>query len=762
MTHLSDPQNGPGPPEEDAVGQTSTQRLLAASAPPPASPTSHGARDGTPGRSDASFASFYSAATGPEGRGPATGDAPASPTRWPGMYELSYLSEKEELDADDAGVLVPYAVAELSSRLGAIDTLGNADAHELLEMVGALDRTHSERTVFLQHRLARSQRQCQMLHESLRLAHERLRVVDAYVEEFMHSVGHGRDGAGALRILAARLAELLGGVHDGPHGERGGTVLQAALRVGDAAGASAAGRETTAEEKAAEERAEEERAQLAEDKAHVAEQLRLINTQRRDLEIRLAGAVRSDIVPVEDVERRIAHAVEQAKEVWRRDADVRAYVEREAGLEVVGGDEAEAVRGEEAKAVGAELAAETRAELESKIRRDLESDMRAEAESDMRAELESDIRRDLESDMRAELESNIRRDLESDMRAELESNIRRELESDIRRDLESDIRRDLESDAHRNRKEDLRPEFESDLRHELEADVLYDLRHQLQPVVLHELRHELKADVLHDLHHQLKPSVLQDLGRQLKPDVLHNLYLEWEQHARPALHNQTPPSPPTAHLADRIRVLEHEVASRGLANIKLEKERDQVRREALDLSMALSAKQQELSLIKRGTQNGAAYLQLLSQRTARAPRRTPFQPLPVNMDRGAQMVHPPAKARGHGARNDKDAGNVGPRRLEDALELTVDNPDAQQRATARKPPRADFRAASKARLYDRTSTPRTRPAHTPAPARRPRDTSAESALWLPRAPSGELSELSTSTIHSAEVTGLRASIGLVE
>ena len=71
------------------------------------------------------------------------------------MYELSHLTDKAELDEQEADALVPYDVEELSSKLVAIHT-GSGDAKELLEMVVALDRTHSERTIFLQHRLARA------------------------------------------------------------------------------------------------------------------------------------------------------------------------------------------------------------------------------------------------------------------------------------------------------------------------------------------------------------------------------------------------------------------------------------------------------------------------------------------------------------------------------------------------------------------------------------------------------------------------------
>lgn len=192
----------------------------------------------------------------------------ASPGRWPGMYELSHLTDKAELDEQEADALVPYDVEELSSKLVAIHT-GSGDAKELLEMVVALDRTHSERTIFLQHRLARAYRMCQLLRGELEQAHERFTHVQ---EQVRHAVSV-RGGDPSLVELVAQLE----GVVDAP------------LAI-------------------------ESDKSLANERAALTKEREEIEAQRRDLEIRLA--MQRDVPSVDD---RIAEAVAAARAVWERE-----------------------------------------------------------------------------------------------------------------------------------------------------------------------------------------------------------------------------------------------------------------------------------------------------------------------------------------------------------------------------------------------------------------------------------------------------------
>ena len=72
----------------------------------------------------------------------------------------------------------------------------------------------------------------------------------------------------------------------------------------------------------------------------------------------------------------------------------------------------------------------------------------------------------------------------------------------------------------------------------------------------------------------------------------------------------------------RVRTLEHDVAHRELDNVQLQKQRDSMKQELQTFTLALAAKDQELSMLKRGTQ-GSAYWDLITQRTR--PERRPLQ-----------------------------------------------------------------------------------------------------------------------------------------
>ena len=70
----------------------------------------------------------------------------------------------------------------------------------------------------------------------------------------------------------------------------------------------------------------------------------------------------------------------------------------------------------------------------------------------------------------------------------------------------------------------------------------------------------------------------------------------------------------------RVRTLEHDVAHRDLQTVQLQKQCDRLSQETHHFSLALAAKDQELSMLKRGTK-GSAYWDLITQRTRRPERR---------------------------------------------------------------------------------------------------------------------------------------------
>ena len=311
------PSEQQAPSEQLAIGPALP--ALGTPAHPPKTPLASSAPSGTPsrtpGRTDSSFASSFASYTTPLGdasssRGQATPSERSTPGRWPGMYEHSFWSEKEELDDEEAGALVPYDVEELSSKLVSIESLGNVDTHELLGMVAALDRTHSERTIFLQHRLARSHRLCQVLRANLEQAHARVHLFETHVHEFLQRKAELDQGM-SESLAETHQAELL-------------TLTEqlesrlAALPEGRAPALPAPGDTSVGRA----------RRELHEEQEHLA-------MQRRDLEIRLAQArqgaaddLPADGVSASEVQRRIDEAVSLVRGTCERDAEVRVHMAR--------------------------------------------------------------------------------------------------------------------------------------------------------------------------------------------------------------------------------------------------------------------------------------------------------------------------------------------------------------------------------------------------------------------------------------------------
>lgn len=263
----------------------------------------------------------------------------ASPgAQWPGMYEFSYLTEKDALDEVDTGPLVPYAVEALSTKLFTIDKLDHVDARELLDMIVALDRTHTQRTLFLQHRLARSHHLTGLLRASLEQAQRKNQMVETCVHEFLTrkaAMEAAPDSHSELRALTAQLEERLASMH--------GTLL-----VG------------TSSESAG---TAEEHERLARERQALAEERRSLETERRDLEVRLAERTASHT-------QVHAQALEAVRQACAQDADVRVFQARAEAA-----DEIRQLRAElaEARAPTLELALEERLKAASERQRALEA-----------------------------------------------------------------------------------------------------------------------------------------------------------------------------------------------------------------------------------------------------------------------------------------------------------------------------------------------------------------------------------------------------
>lgn len=353
----------------------------------------------------------------------------ASPgaAQWPGMYEFSYLTEKNELDELDTGPLVPYAVEALSTKLFAIDKLDHVDARELLDMIVALDRTHMQRTLFLQHRLARSHHLTGLLRASLEEAQRKNHMVETCVHEFFSRKAAMEADAvdtthSELRALTAQLEERL-------------VTMHGALHVGSGkSDAVAAERETLAAERDA---------LVAERDALAVERQRL-ETERRDLEVRLvANAEGGDHV----------QATEAVRAACAQDADVRVFQAREEAA-----DEIRRLRAELAEARAPPILVDV---LEERLRAAAEHERTLEAHvAELELQLGERVSRapEAEAEKRALAEARARAEAQcAVMQGEYERlrDERNELEAELKaqnhalqqriRTLENDVsRRDLE------------------------------------------------------------------------------------------------------------------------------------------------------------------------------------------------------------------------------------------------------------------------------------------------------------------------------
>ena len=283
---------------------------------------------------------------------------------------------------------------------------------------------------------------------------------------------------------------------------------------------------------------EAERHALDEERAQLA-------MERRDLEIRLAAmpSAGDELVSREEMEQRIAQAIELTRDSCLRDADVRVAQVREELAQ-------DAAPHEELASLRAQLA-----ELQTAPQHEREQFLAEEVET-LRAQLE-----DAQVEQREEHLANLEQYLD-----ELEATMASEQESHRDRELEM-----------------------AELQARLEARI-----------------DELEMQVHHSADAVLKLSTAKQ---------------EAEAELTAALHQQR----------KRISELEHDVAHRGLELVRLEKQKEQVAKEALHFSLALSAKEQEVQMLKRGTQDTPAYWKLLAQRSG--PERKPLQPVSTNARR---------------------------------------------------------------------------------------------------------------------------------
>ena len=266
---------------------------------------------------------------------PRSARSPHSPSQWPGMYEFSYRSDKEALDDVDTGPLVPFAAQELSSKLFSIETLGTIDTRELFDMIAALDRTHTERTIFLQHRLARTHRLVQMLRAQLQQAHDRIHVFESHIQAFVQQ-NDEKDGTAAwetLHALTERLEARLETMHRLPPSSPPSPSPRSPFDV------DALRQELDAERKQ-------------------------LENERRDLEVRRAE-------PGNNVQDEVQRAIEATREACRRDADVRVLVARQEAAEAMREVQARLTEAETQPTLDADLeqAHERIAELERHVAR---------------------------------------------------------------------------------------------------------------------------------------------------------------------------------------------------------------------------------------------------------------------------------------------------------------------------------------------------------------------------------------------------------
>ena len=475
----------------------------------------------TPTRPDASFASSsYSWATPRTESSARSASSPHTSAHWPGMYEFSYLTDKEELDDLDTGPLVPFAAQELSTKLFAIDSLADVDARELLDMVAALDRTHTERTIFLQHRLARSYRQCQILREQLRDANDYIHVFEGHVREFVRCKASWDEDdetkRATLQALTEQLESRLALLHTSTT-TRWPEAITAPEPELTSKSTSAPAPTTSMDQQRQSTELDMERAELQKERAALEEERvnlqlqqaqlhddwRKLDVGRRDLEVRRAE-------PSINVHEQVQQAIESTRQACMRDAEVRILVVRQ--------EAADAMRELQARLTDAET-------------------QPSEAEL-LHAELENAKERTASMERHA-----------GELKAQLHAQAKQ-------------IRAQEAWEAERLALEDVRAKAE-----------------MREKAARAELRQCEKAR--------------DETEAALKADIS-----AWQQ---------------------RVRTLERDVAHRELDNVQLQKQRDSMKQELQTFTLALAAKDQELSMLKRGTQ-GSAYWDLITQRT-RSERR---------------------------------------------------------------------------------------------------------------------------------------------
>ncbi|WFC97929.1 hypothetical protein MYAM1_000649 [Malassezia yamatoensis] len=524
----------------------------------------------TPGRDSSNVSSFASWATPRSDtvslNSPDSSHRSTSQRDRAEMYEFSDLTEKDELDKEEAGSLIPYAVNALTDKLVMIETKGDLDIKEMLETVAQLDRTHTERTIFLQHRLARSYRLNQTLRNNLDQAYEHLRILEAQIAGIL------TDKPNAFTISRLELQSIA-------------EKLESQLRLlpADAIQSSDQSAVSTMQITPREANRMVEQSVISDmDKLHtdhqrteaqlsphkdqkwtllrqeydkLAQDRAQLEAERHDLEIRMAFIPDYDAVPKVEVEQQISRAVSIARESCLHDFEVRlAQAKQVSEMEKSNDDEKQV---------------EVQAELNA-----------------LRAKVQS-LEQGNEQLIRAHRSEIL--DLQNLQSGNVESR-NNELHSRVVQLEESLDKAQVEASEARDQLENCK--FES-----LEARLGIDQR-------VSELENKVREGV----------SAILQLSKAKQ---------EAEANLTATIHSQK----------NRIYALEHEVAHRGLEVVKLEKQKEHLVKEALHFSLALSAKDQELQMLKRGTQGPSAPRYLSNRHKSSEPRI--LQPRSTNEGRRA-------------------------------------------------------------------------------------------------------------------------------
>ncbi|WFD42016.1 hypothetical protein MPSI1_000653 [Malassezia psittaci] len=497
----------------------------------------------TPGRDSSNVSSFASWATPRSDTGsldsPDLSHRSTSQRNRAETYEFSNLTEKDELDEEEAGSLIPYAVNELTDKLVMIETKGDIDIKEMLETVAQLDRTHTERTIFLQHRLARSYRLNQTLRNSLDQAYEQLRNLEAQIAEILRNKPTTQTiSRFELQNLAEKLESQLSLLPaDAIQSSDQSAVLtlqitprEASLMV-EQSNTSGLDKLHTGQqhtEAQLSSQKDQDWALLQEEYDKLAQDRAQLEAERHDLEIRMASIPEYDAVPKVEVEQQISRAVSMARESCLHDFEVRLAQAKQVSEMEKSNDEEKQIQ------VQAEINA-LRAQVRS-LKEGHEQLIRAH-----RSEIQ-----DLQSRQSENVES--RND-------ELHSRI---------------VQLEEVLDKAQVEASEAREQFENREFVSLEA----------------RLGMEQRISELENKAQEGANAILQ----------LSKAKQEAEANLTATIHSQK----------NRIYALEHEVAHRGLEVVKLEKQKEHLAKEALHFSLALSAKDQELQMLKRGMQGASA------------------------------------------------------------------------------------------------------------------------------------------------------------